>query len=407
VATQRAEFAQDIGLGTMPEPSVAALPWAAFKSSEMQTAWADLARNASEPNVFNEAWYLLPALEQFDPVGRVCLFTVWAGEPAKSPLLALMPLAAEKQYGRWPIPHLQNWLHPNAFLGTPLVRRDAAADFWRGLFAHLDNAPDNALFFHVNGMAVGGPLQLALAALCDTQSRRHALVHNSERAFLHSELTPDAYFEEAVRGKKRKELRRQKNRLSETGVLTFHRSDGSTGLDAWTQEFLALEKRGWKGQNGSALDCAHATRSLFRDALAGAAQSGQLELLDLRLDDRPLAMLVNFLSAPGSFSYKTAFDEDYSRFSPGVLLQIENLALLERNDVDWCDSCAAQDHPMIDSLWTGRRSVGRYSVALGGSGRRALFAALLRAETMRSRARAAGSEATPADAHFEQKEDRT
>jgi hypothetical protein len=86
---------------------------------------------------------------------------------------------------------------------------------------------------------------------------------------------------------------------------------------------------------------------------------------------------------PASFSYKTAFDEDYARFSPGVLLQYENLSLLERDDITYCDSCAAQGHPMIDSLWTGRRAIGRYSVAIGGSGRRALFAGLLRAELKR------------------------
>ena len=62
-------------------------------------------------------------------------------------------------------------------------------------------------------------------------------------------------------------------------------------------------------------------------------------------------------------------------------------ALLERADIEWCDSCAAEGHPMIDSLWTGRRSIGRYSVAIGGSGRRALFGALLRAELARGTSR--------------------
>jgi hypothetical protein len=126
---------------------------------------------------------------------------------------------------------------------------------------------------------------------------------------------------------------------------------------------------------------------MFRQALRGAAAKDQLELLDLRLDGVPLAMLVNFICAPGSFSFKTAFDERYARFSPGVLLQIENLALLERGDVEWCDSCAAEGHPMIDSLWTGRRRIGRYSVAIGGGARRGAFGLLLRAELAKKRVR--------------------
>ena len=47
----------------------------------------------------------------------------------------------------------------------------------------------------------------------------------------------------------------------------------------------------------------------------------------LDLDGKPLAMLVNFLTAPGSFSFKTAFDEAFSRYSPGVLIQLDNLAI--------------------------------------------------------------------------------
>jgi hypothetical protein len=53
--------------------------------------------------------------------------------------------------------------------------------------------------------------------------------------------------------------------------------------------------------------------------------------------------------------------------------------------LEYCDSCASEGHPMIDSLWTGRRAIGRYSVAIGGSGRRAIFSGLLKAELARSK----------------------
>jgi Acetyltransferase (GNAT) domain len=352
-------------------------------------AWDDLARNASEPNAFCESWYLIPALTQFDPERLTDLFVLWEGEAEHSPMLGLMPVSAERHYGRWPIPNVQNWLHPNAFLGSPLVRQGYEEAFWRALLTHLDTDPMGGLFFHLNGLAIGGALQQALDSVAQQQGRLMALVHQAERAMLEGNLSPQAYYEAAVRSKKRKELRRQKNRLAELGTLDFTRSDGSTGLDTWADEFLALEKRGWKGANGSALDCADETRTLFREVLKGAAGQGRLELLDLRLDGAPLAMLVNFLCPPASFSYKTAFDEDYARFSPGVLLQYENLSLLERDDIAYCDSCAVQGHPMIDSLWTGRRAIGRYSVAIGGTGRRALFAGLLRAELKRVRKRVA------------------
>ncbi len=354
--------------------------WREVVDTAFVAAWDDLAHYVVEPNAFGESWFLCPALEQFDPEGRVQIFSLW--DDAR--LVALMPIAPQSNYGRWPVPHMQNWLHHNAFLGTPLVRAGYEQAFWAALLPLLDKQSGQALFAHFNCLAVGGPLVTALEAFCHAQGRRCALVHREERAFLEGILTPETYFETAVRAKKRKELRRQKNRLAEEGVLSFERYCDDANITIWTTEFLALERAGWKGDNGSALDCSPHTRTLFAEALKGAAAQGKLERLELRLNGRPLAMLVNFLCAPGSFSFKTAFDEDYARFSPGVLLQIENLALLNRADIAWCDSCAAEGHPMIDSLWTGRRSVGRYSVAIGGSGRRTIFAALLKAELARS-----------------------
>lgn len=346
-------------------------------------AWDDLASNVAEPNVFCESWYVLPALKVFGEQDSIRMFTLWDGAPENSNLLGLIPLCEHVSYAGLPAQHVQNWLHPNAFLGSPLVRKGYEGAFWQALLSHMDNAPGKALFLHLNAMNADGALHIALERLCAEQGRIIGQVHKTSRAFLQSHLSPESYFEAAVRGKKRKELRRQHNRLSEMGELIFTRLDGSSGLKQWTAEFLALERRGWKGANGSALDCQDDTRALFSEALQGAAQRGKLELLELRLNGAPLAMLVNFLSKPGSFSFKTAFDEEYSRFSPGVLLQIENLDLLKRSATDWCDSCAAEGHPMIDSLWTERRQIGRYSIAIGGAGRRALFGLLLRAELLK------------------------
>lgn len=354
-------------------------PSAVYEDRRLCAEWDALSANAAEANPFAERWYLLAALQALE-TDNVRIAVV-----RDQQLVGLMPLAAESRYAGLPVPHLQNWLNHNAFLGTPLVRKGSEMPFWRALFKHLDVQRDNALFLHLTGMPIDDRVTAALLAVCSDDGRRCARVMREERALLEKSLSPNAYLEAHVRGKKRKELRRQHKRLAEEGVLSFSRCESDDGLDAWIEEFFDLEQRGWKGTNGSALACSDDTRALFGNVLRGAARVGKLERLDLRLNDRPIAMLANFLTPPGAFSFKTAFDEDYARFSPGVLLQIENLALLQRDGIDWCDSCAAQDHPMIDSLWAGRRAIGRYSVAIGGRAKRAAFAALLAAETIKAR----------------------
>lgn len=342
--------------------------------------WEALAVSAAEPNPFHENWYLAPALAALDPAGEAQVMVLEQGER----WLGLLPLASSRHYYGRPVPHLGNWLHGNAFLGAPLVARGAESLFWTALLDHADARPGPALFLHLTDLPTTGPLADALRQVCTAQGRTFGLVHREERALLASRLAPDAYLEAALSGKKRKELRRQHARLSELGALACVRSRDAVGLAEWTAEFLALEAAGWKGRAGSALAASPATAHLFTAALRGAAQRGRLERLTLALDGQPVAMLATFLAPPGAFAFKTTFDEAYARFSPGVLLQRENLALLADPALDWCDSCAAADHPMIDHLWRERRAIGRWSVAIGGRARRAAFALLLKAELARS-----------------------
>lgn len=363
-------------------PIARVLPWQDWSEAQAGARWQQLAEQASTPNPFFEPWYLLPSLEAFDTAGSVRLLSVECG----GDLVGLMPLAPSSRYGRWPLPHMATWLHPNAFLGAPLVRAGHETLFWQGLLDWADAATfaRQGLFLHLPAMPLDEPLTAALFNVCRASERTAGLVMREERAFLQSALSPDRYLEAALPGKKRKELRRQHARLAEQGQLAVERHTDASRIAEWTDTFLALEQSGWKGRAGSAMASATSTTTLFRRALHQAARLGKLERLALTLDGRPIAMLATFVTPPGSFSYKTAFDESFARFSPGVLLQRENLNLLTRDDVGWCDSCAAPDHPMIDSLWTERRSVGRISIAIGGKIRRTLFDRLLTLELGRN-----------------------
>jgi len=359
------------------EVTVEERDWRDFAAPAQIARWDALAQWAAEPNPFHESWYLLAALRAFDPHGEVKLLCLEAG----GQLAGLLPVRRSARYYGHPIPHLANWLHGNAFVGTPLVAQGFERPFWREVLAWCDREPGGALFLHLSQLPVEGPLRDALAQVLAEQGRQGATVKREERAMLRSTLAPDAYLDESLSGKKRKELRRQHRRLAEEGELAVERSEGSDGLAAWIEEFLALEQAGWKGEQGSALACEAGTAKLFREALKGAAERGRLERLAIRLDGRPLAMLATFLCPPGAFSFKTAFDETFARFSPGVLLQRENLELLNRTDIEWTDSCAAMDHPMIDHFWRERRTVARDNIAIGGKARRLLFRAMAARET--------------------------
>ena len=329
--------------------------------------WDAVAARPSEPNAFLERWFLEASGHNLNVPADARMLVVRAEEQ----LIGMMPITVTSRYGRMAVRHVENWLHYNSFFGAPLVRRSFEPYFWHYALDLLDADPHAPSFLHLVAMDGQGPLAAALLKA----RRGAAVVHRSSRAMLQSDLSSCEYYEKTVRKKKRKEIGRLQARLAELGTVTFCRLSDAGELDAWIDAFIALEASGWKGRNGAALAKDHHTKNFVFDALRGAHAAGRLEMIRLEVDHRVIAMLVNFLAPPGSFSFKIAFDEEFARFSPGVLIQLENLKILETPDIDWMDSCAVKDHPMINSLWAERREVVRISVPLKGKRRRATFVA--------------------------------
>ncbi|MBB5687019.1 GNAT family N-acetyltransferase [Sphingobium boeckii] len=327
--------------------------------------WDDLAAHAAEPNCFAARWFMMPAIRHLAGDGPIRMLAIWQGRA----LIGLMPVTIARNYGRAPVRHVQNWLHFHNFLGTPLIRAGHEADVWTAILESLDQAEWAPGFLHINGLVEDGPVMTGLRAT----GRRVDVVHRVARAMLQSDLGPTAYYEATVRKKKRKEIARLAARLAEKGTVSHARFGPGDDPARWCDAFLALEMSGWKGRSGSALGCTAATRAFLDAIVKGAATAGQLDFVKLSLNGQPIAMLLNLLSPPGSFSFKIAFDEAYARFSPGVLIQLENLNMLERPGIAWMDSCAVEDHPMINSLWAERRALVRVSIPLGGVRRGLLF----------------------------------
>ncbi len=344
--------------------------WVDADCPAFRAAWDALADAAGEPNPFFESWYLLPSLRALDPAGEVALLCV---HDASGGLAGVMPLRRYTSYYGYPLKHWRNWVHDQCFCGQPLVARGMERVFWRAVLDWCDANKADGLFLHLLQIPASGPLHDALQAETAAQGRPAATVLEEWRALIATQASPEDYLAASLTGKKRKELRRQYRRLAEIGTLEFERCRSADDIAAWTDAFLALEAAGWKGRAGSALADDPAHSALFRNSLREAAGRGKLERLTLLLDNRPIAMLATFLTPPGAYAYKTAFDEAFARFSPGVLLQREAMNLVADPAIEWIDSCAAPDHAMIDHIWRERRRMARHSIAIGGPLRRALF----------------------------------
>lgn len=326
--------------------------------------WKVLARRAIEPNVFYEPWALIPALSCLRSRFEVRVVLIWSDEdPGR--LLGLFPLIHNTHYRRLPLIRWSTWTHNHCYLGAPLVRGGEEEDCFKQFFRWLwdDN---RATVFSINKLPTKSGLYRALTEFLRKEDIYVDDMEKIDRAILEPSLNHVEYLSAGVRPKKRKELRRQKHKLSELGRLEFSlfRHRDIEFLDRWIDEFLTLEKSGWKGKNKTALASTPAEKEFADQLLRGAAGRDQLLMHRMTLDGRPIAMKVSFTADQCGFAFKIAYDENYSRYSPGVLLEYESMkTALDQLNLRCFDSCADENHNMIDHLWRERRQIVNLHIA--------------------------------------------
>src|SRR5258705_3670122 len=250
---------------------------------------------------------------------------------------------------------MRAWTHPYAPLAPPLTDSDcteAAVTAWLDHVAADPTLPKLLLMPYLP--AEGGVDTAVDAALahCDGRSR-HFAPH--KRAMLAPQDNRAGYLDRAMGAKKRKELRRQRKRLADTGALTSTTTSEAAAITPALADFLSLEAAGWKGRAGTAAQANHDISRFVEQAVAALAAEGKASVARLALDERAIAVIVTLRSGDAAWCWKIAYDEAFSRSSPGVQLLLDvTEAMLADPGIACADSCATADHPMIDHIWRER-----------------------------------------------------
>lgn len=321
-------------------------------------AWNELAACALEPNAFYEPWMMLPAIDSFARRGALRYVLVYAQQEARPALLCgFFPLERSATYNGVPFAHVRLWQHKHCYLCTPLVRTTHVRECLAAFLGWLDDE-EGASAIHWGRIGADGPFARALGEALAAGGLRSAVVRRFERALLRPAVSGEAYLETTLSAKGAKELRRLERRLAELGQLEYVELEPGADAGRWIDDFLELEGRGWKGRSASALGSTPAGRLFFTRAACAAARRGRLMMLGLRVAQRWIALKCNFLSGDGAFAFKIAYDEDYARYSPGTLLELENIRRVHaRAGLRWMDSCASPEHFMANRLWAERRAI--------------------------------------------------
>lgn len=327
-------------------------------------AWEDLAADALEPNPFYEPWMLMPALDSLAAGKDLGVVLVLAMDQQKPVLCGVFPLEKKARYRGLPVAGFSLWRHIYCALCTPLIRRDCARQCLDAFLDWLATECGGPLM-EFNSISGEGCFHELLNDCLLKRGHPSFVCESYARALFRPMESADKYLQTAISPKHRKDLRRKQKRLSEKGQLTFDELDAGGDAERWIDEFLALEASSWKGKQGGAFACDEANRDYFVAMAREAFLRGKLLMSAMRLDGKPIAQKFSFVSGRASFAFKIAFDEYYALFSPGMLLEVENIRRLHaRPDIKWMDSCAAPIH-FINRIWHDRRTIQTVLVSTG------------------------------------------
>ncbi|TIR23224.1 MAG: GNAT family N-acetyltransferase [Mesorhizobium sp.] len=324
-----------------------------------------LSARTVEPNVFFNPRFLAPAMPRLED-REVRLAVIRDGDEYRNRLRLLVPFSVERPAIPLGVPVMRTWSSPFGPLGTPLVDRDDPVGVIEDFFSMLSR-PHLKLpkVFVLPDMRLDGPVASLLTSFADSRGLTLVTTGKVERPVLESDADGEDYLKASLRAHHYREFRRLKRRLADHGKLEHVVARGPDEIRHAIESFLTLEAAGWKGRERTAMAIDRYRAAFAREAVHRLAEQDMCRIHLLTLDGRAIACLVVFVEAGVAYTWKTAYDETLSAYSPGTLLMIEvTKQHLDDPNIVMTDSCAVPDHPVMSRLWSERKPMGTLVVGL-------------------------------------------
>ncbi len=308
--------------------------------------WEELIPCCSTSNVFYEPYFLLTSLQNLQRNSKLRFLFIYRKSSIRD--------SADKLCGFIPLEAAQIEMYPRSgwklitnslsFSCDPLLRAGYENEVMFSFFK-WGKAADCSMI-ELPCVSAEGVFQSAFQHALHELSISPFIVKTSHRACLKRDFAESR--ERNIRG----DINRKRRRLAEQGHLEFRVLSSTHQLGEWQENFLSIEEQGWKGANGTALNQNPGQRTVFRTVTRQAFARNQLQLMSLFLDGKPIAMKCNLLSGKKGYAWKITFDEEFARFSPGLLLEYDFMDYFQnQTELNEIDSCAAPGHPLFSRIW--------------------------------------------------------
>ena len=314
-------------------------------SLDLGAQWDDLVRRAS-PNVFMHPAALRAANDT--NFARIGMLLAWDEGAGARRLVGAWAMRPRKIIPLWP-EVLQGLPYNYAFLSNPVIDPAHVDQVIPAFLAAIETSSRLPKTMNLAAFDADMPGHRVMLDTLSARGIAPLVLSTGARPFVTKEIGVKRS------GSTRKKLRQDWNRLSALGSAEIVNDRSPPAVRMAFETFLAMEQASWKGANGTAL-LSHGHDAVFaRTLVQNLAADGSASVALLRSGGKVVAAQVLMYCGSMAYTWKTAFDAGFGKYSPGALL-VDRITdeLLANGDISAINSCAAEDS-FMGNLWTGRR----------------------------------------------------
>ena len=341
-------------------------------------AWRGLATALAETNIFYHPDVLIPAITCGIVSEGWKIYFMYEQQV----LIAVFPTVTYPRRGLWPFRHEGMLTHAYCFRGSPLIL-SGKMPF---VIEKIEEVLGKSVFVL--------PLQYGQDEFFSTLLKQRALyVYNAFERPAYNSTDQQVYdfshyLKDLLDAGDRKKFKSKEKKLLALGAISLEElplSATEIVLEDWITDFLNIEASGWKGSQGTALLKRETDKQYFYAVCRALHQQGMLTMRRLRLNQElTLAISCGFAHQLREAVFKIAYNQAYSAYSPGVMLEYLCLQKFTNSGQRMSrDSCTNLESRTFQKLWPGRLDVRSAVVVPSTYWRRLLFRCLVAVRSLR------------------------
>ncbi len=145
--------------------------------------------------------------------------------------------------------------------------------------------------------------------------------------YIDIEGTLDTYWN-TLSSKLRQNLRRTEKALQTAGKIDIYEAHATDNIPEVLLECFRIESLGWKAEEGTAILCNEIVKNYYLDFFKLITEKGLLHIYFLEINNKKIAFDLSMESNGVLYGIKTGYDQEYAKYSPGLLLRKRILEIL-------------------------------------------------------------------------------